>query len=158
MAEFKIDGFDRLQVSIADMAMTPPETVLTEVILPAAEAMVEAMCDSINSYGLILSRWLLGSIKILTRYAGAKGVWADVGPDQGRHPKSTQGLRKPRAQGGRGGHYSGTNAEVGFILEYGTSRIPAYHWMEQAVRNVTDDIYDLMASGWYAILERRWAA
>ena len=157
MAVFKIDGFDKLQVSVYDMAITPPETILTEVILPAAEILKGAMQDMVSVLLHVRTGSLYISIKVTCKSASGN-PWATVGPDQGSHPKSTTGKRKPRAQGGGGGSYSGTNAEVGFILEYGTSRIPGRHWIEQAVNDAMEEIYDAMANAWYAILESRWAA
>lgn len=158
MAVFKIDGFDKLQVSVYDMATTPPETILSDVILPAAELMIEAMKDMITVLLHIRSGSLLNSIKVTRQGAGEGGTYAVVAPDQGHHPKSSTGKRQPRAQGGGGGSYSGTNAEVGFILEYGTSRIPGRHWIEAAVNDALEDIYAAMAAAWYAIIERKWAA
>lgn len=158
MAVFTVDGFDRLQVSVYDMATTPPETILSEVILPAAELMIEAMKDMITVLLHIRSGSLLGSIKVTRQGAGEGGTYAVVAPDQGAHPKSTRGIRRPRAQGGGGGHYQGTNAEIGFILEYGTSRISGRHWIEAAVNDAREDIYAAMAEAWYAIIERKWAA
>lgn len=37
-----------------------------------------------------------------------------------------------------------SNAELGYLLEYGTSRIPASHWMENANEEIADQISQII--------------
>ena len=126
-----IDGLDRLSVSYATLSQLT-EDEIWGMIAPAAEMLKTKMQESIRRLFTQRSGSLAESIEILRKSARSGEVFARVGPNQGKHPKSSQGKRKSRRGGGGGGSYGGTNAEVGWILEYGSSRIRGRHWMEAA--------------------------
>lgn len=73
---------------------------------------------------------------------------------KGKHPGSGTGKRK-RKDGRSNGRYSGTNAEVGYILEYGSPRIAPRHWMESANEEAADEVVELQQEAWNEMLERK---
>ena len=149
---FHIDGLDRLSVSYASLAQLTEDEIYA-MIEPAAQLLKTKMQESIRRLFTQRSGALAGSIEIQRKTAKSGEVFARVGPDQGKHPKSSQGRRKRRARGGGGGSYAGTNAEVGWILEYGSSRIRGRHWMEAACDEAEDEIYQIIEGGFSAACE-----
>lgn len=150
-----IDGLDRLNVSFITLSMLTDDDVWG-IIEPAAIM----LRDKMQAVILRLFRQRTGSLydsitieRLREREARGGAIYARIGPNQKPHAKSTTGKRKPRAQGGGGGHYDGTNAEVGWILEYGSVRIPAKHWMETACDEAEGYLYQLMAERFDRTLE-----
>ena len=154
MINMRIDGLDRVEASFLQLqAMS--EDQLWEIILPAAEILKDAQQASILALFTQRTGSLYNSIQIAKRVSRAGVLHALVGPDaasNGTHPKSSRGIRKRKDRGGTG-RYEGSNAEVGFILEYGSSRIPARHWLESAVMEAEERILDMLEAGWNAALE-----
>lgn len=149
MMRFHIDGLDRLSVSYASLSQIS-EDDLWAIIEPAANTLADKMRETISRLFTPRSGSLLGSIRVLRKLSKGGAVYALVGPDDAKHPKSSTGKRKSRAQGGKGGSYSGTNAEVAWILEYGSSRIPGRHWMEAAVTETEEQILGQLETGFNA--------
>ena len=147
MINFHVDGLDRLSVSFIQLEQLS-EDQIWDIIAPAAEILKDAMRNVIQRLFQQRSGSLHDSIEVQRKLAKSGAVYALVGPNQEQHPKSTQGKRKPRAQGGGGGNYAGTNAEVGYILEYGSVRIPARHWMETACSETEEQLYNTLEAGW----------
>lgn len=141
-----IDGLDRLSVSFLQLQQLS-EDQIWDIIAPAAETLKSRMQDVISRLFTQHTGSLRESIQVQRKISKGGVVYALVGPDQGKHPKSTQGKRKRNAQGGGGGNYAGTNAEVGFILEYGSARIPAKHWMETACNEAEADLFNQLEAG-----------
>lgn len=73
---------------------------------------------------------------------------------KGKHPGSGTGKRK-RKDGRSNGKYSGTNAEVGYILEYGSPRIPAQHWMENSNEEAADEVIAVQQEAWDELLTKK---
>ena len=147
MANFTIDGLDRLEASIGQLSSITDGELLSEVVLPAAERLVSSMQEKASSMMNVITGALMNSVKITGQGSLGSGVFAQVGPDQGKHPHASTGKRKRNAQGGGGGKYAGTNAEVGFILEYGSARIPAKHWMETACNEAEAELFNQLEAG-----------
>ena len=133
MANFYIDGLDRLQVDLATLAAMPDEDILAGMILPAAEILVAAMKEKAATTMNVITGSLLGSVKILTKGVSKRMAYAQVGPNQGKHPHASTGKRKRNAQGGGGGHYSGTNAEIAdsLCISIATVKSHIQHLMEK---------------------------
>lgn len=146
MINYHVDGLDRLSVSFIALEQLS-EDQIWDIIAPAAEKLKAAMQGVIRRMFNQRSGSLHDSIEAQRRISKGGAVFALVGPNQAKHPKATQGKRKPRAQGG-GGHFAGTNAEVGWILEYGSVRIPARHWMETACTETEEELYQTLEAGW----------
>ena len=155
---FNVNGLERFQMDVAAWASIPKDLLLEEVVLPAADFLKEKMSEAAGRFFNVVSGSLSDSIKILRKGVYESGASATVGPSQGKHPKSTQGVRRPRAQGGGGGLYQGTNAEVAYILEYGSSRIPARHWMELTCSKHEAEIQTIMEDAFFNLLELLRAA
>lgn len=150
-----IDGLDRMTVSFLQLQQLSDDEIYS-VIEPAANTLKDKMVEVIERLFTKRSGSLASSIEVSRRFqsTGPAGgyVYALVGPNDAKHPKATRGKRKPRAQGGKGGSYAGTNAEVGWILEYGSSRILARHWMETAGNECMEELYASMEERFTAIL------
>lgn len=147
MMDLHIDGLDRLSVSFIILEQLS-EDQIWDIIAPAAEMLKDAMQGVIRRLFNQRSGSLHDSIEVQRRLSKGGAVFALVGPNQAKHPEATQGERKPRAQGGGGGNFAGTNAEVGWILEYGSVRIPARHWMETACTETEEQLYQTLEAGW----------
>ena len=151
MMNLHIDGLDRLSVSYATLSQISDDE-LWGVIEPAAETLKSKMQDVISRLFRQRSGSLRESIEVKRKLSKGGAVFALVGPNQGKHPKATQGKRKSRgAAGGGGGSYAGTNAEVGWILNYGSSRIPASHWMETACDEAEEELLQQLEQGFDAL-------
>ena len=71
----------------------------------------------------------------------------------GKHPKSSTGKRRGKRRSN--GSYQGTNAEVAFILEYGSPRIGATHFMENTAEESEQEVYNTMDAELTRILRER---
>lgn len=153
MMNFHIDGLDRLSVSYASLSQIS-EDDLWAIIEPAANTLRDRMQERISGLFRQVSGSLRESIEVRRKLSKGGAVYALVGPNDKKHPKSSTGKRKSRGpRGGGGGSYAGTNAEVGWILEYGSSRIPAKHWMEQAVTDTEEELLGQLETGFNAYLD-----
>ena len=165
MMNFHIDGLDRLSVSYASLSQIS-EDDLWAIIEPAANTLRDRMKESITRLFRQHTGSLRESIEVKRKTAKSGAIFALVGPNQKEHSghrgrkayafeseSKGWGKRKSRAQGGHVGSYAGTNAEVGWILKYGTSRIPAKHWMEQAVTDTEEELLGQLETGFNAYLD-----
>ena len=152
MMNFHIDGLDRLSVSYASLSRISDDE-LWAIIEPAANTLKDKMQENLSGLFQVITGSLRESIEVKRKLSKGGAVYALVGPNDKKHPKSSTGKRRARAQGGKGGSYSGTNAEVGWILEYGTSRIPGRHWMEQAVTSTEEELLGILEAGFNAACE-----
>ena len=152
MMNFHIDGLDRLSVSYAQLSQLSDEESW-EIIEPAAYTLADKMRESISGLLRMVTGSLWSSIEVRRKVSKGGVVYALVGPNDKKHPKSSTGKRKSRGpKGGGGGSYAGTNAEVGWILEYGTSRIEGRHWMEKAVTAAEELLLTMLEAGFDALL------
>ena len=151
-AQLHIDGLDRLSVSYATLSQLSDDEIWG-MIEPAAETMKAKMAEVIGRLFTPRSGSLAGSVEILRKIAKSGAIAAQVGPNQSKHPGSSSGKRKPRKGGGGGGHYAGTNAEIGWILNYGSSRIPGRHWLETSCDEAEEEILSQIEAGFAAACE-----
>lgn len=152
MMNFHIDGLDRLSVSYASLSQISNDE-LWAIIEPAANTLKDKMQETIAALFTQRSNSLHDSIEVKRKLSKGGAVYALVGPNDKKHPKSSTGKRRARAQGVHGGSYSGTNAEVGWILEYGSQRIDGFHWMEQSVTATEEEIHEMLEAGFNAACE-----
>lgn len=152
MMNFHIDGLDRLSVSYASLSRISDDE-LWAIIEPAANTLKDKMQETISALFTQRSNSLHDSIEVKRKLSKGGAVYALVGPNDKKHPKSSTGKRRARAQGGKGGSYSGTNAEVGWILEYGSQRIDGFHWMEQSVTATEEELLGILEAGFSAACE-----
>lgn len=151
MMNLHIDGLDRLSVSYATLSQLSDDEIWG-IIEPAAGTLKAKMQDVIARLFRQRSGSLRESIEVTRKISKGGAVFALVGPNQAKHPKAGRGKRKSRdPKGGGGGSYAGTNAEVGWILEYGSSRIPARHWMETACDEAEEELMQQLEQGFDAV-------
>lgn len=77
---------------------------------------------------------------------------------KGKHPGTGKGIRMKKDKNGKrrkSGNYSGTNAEVGYYLNYGTPRIAATHWYDNATDKAEPQVQDKLEEGWNAYLDSK---
>ena len=146
MATFKYNGVDALDLTFEKMANLSGDDLL-RIIRPGAELLRERLIEKVRAIFTQRSGSLANSFKLKER------VWEDgagisVLPT-GKHPKSSTGKRRSN------GSYQGTNAEVAFILEYGSPRIGATHFMENTAEESEQEVYNAMDAELTQILRER---
>ena len=73
---------------------------------------------------------------------------------KGKHRGSSTGKRK-RKNGRSNGKYSGSNAEIAYILNYGSPRIDATHWLEIANEEAEDEVIAAEQDAWGGVLAEK---
>lgn len=157
MMNLHIDGLDRLTVSYATLSQIS-EDELWGIIEPAAQTLKTKMQEVISRLFRQRTGSLHESIEVNRKLSKSGTVFALVGPNQKKHHGSTTGKRKAKREAkkrrtGTNGSYSGTNAEVGWILEYGSARIPAKHWMQTACIEAEEELQQQLEAAWNARLD-----
>lgn len=150
MASFSFNGADTLSASFEDMAnLTDSERM--SVIMPGAKLLMERQRSKILTLFNRRTGALADSLDIQER-SDENGAYAHIYL-KGKHPRS--GIGKRLKKGKSSGRYSGTNAEVGYILEYGSPRIAASHWMETANEESSDDVAAAQQEAWNDLIEKK---
>lgn len=157
MAGFKFDGIDYISAKFDELGQGFSEEEKLSVITPAAEMLKTAYTKTLELLFRVRTGTLSKSINI--DYAASdEGASAFVAP-KGKHPKSFTGKRMKKVTGtGKrrsSGKYSGTNMEIAYILEYGSPRISATHWMENANEEMEDELYAAQSQAWDDLLARK---
>lgn len=150
MASFSFNGADTLSASFEEMANLTDEERMS-VIMPGARLLLERQRAKILSLFKRRTGALADSLDIQER-SDENGVYAHIYL-KGKHPGSGRGKRLKK--GKSAGKYSGTNAEVGYILEYGSPRIAASHWMETANEESADDVAAAQQESWNELLDKK---
>lgn len=151
MAKFKFDGIDYISASFEQLSNISDAEKMS-VIRPAAEFLKTTYENVIVSKFRQISGVLADSIVIEQR-SDDDGAYAHVTP-KGKHPGSGTGKRK-RRNGRSNGKYSGTNAEVAYILNYGSPRITATHWLENANDEAADKIVAIQQEKWDELITQK---
>lgn len=155
MAKFTFDGIDSISF-LSDDFMELTDGDKLSVIMPAAEFLKEQHSAKIRQVFHQRSGALARSIGIDVK-SDDSGSYAHVWP-KGKHPKSSTGKRFKRGKDGRrraSGKYSGSNAEIGYILEIGSPRITARHWMESANEESEEQLSDIQQNAWNDLMEKK---
>lgn len=151
MAKFSFNGFDEISASFEEISKLTDDE-LYSVIQPAAEMLKEFFVMTIRGKFQQHTGALAEGVQIERKTKnGTVRAWVGL---KGSHPGSSRGKRKRNAQGGGGGHYSGSNAEVGFIQEHGSQRITPRYWMQSTNEdeNTSAAIIGAMQEAWDALL------
>ena len=151
MATFSFNGLDEISVSFEQIAKLTDEDKMS-VIMPAAKLLLERQRQKILALFTQRTGDLADSLTIEQR-SGDDGVMAYIFP-KGKHRGSSTGKRK-RKNGRSNGKYSGTNAEVAYILEYGSPRIAATHWLENANEESEEEVIAAQQSAWDDLLTKK---
>ena len=150
MAKFSFNGMDESSASFEQIAKLTDEDKMS-VILRGAQLLLQRQQEKITS---VFKQWTGALAKSLTiqERSDDGGVFAYIFP-KGKHPGSSTGRRKKK--GHSAGKYSGSNAEVAYILEYGSPRIAATHWLENANEESADELTETMQSAWNDLLTEK---
>lgn len=151
MAKFSFNGMDEISASFERLASISDDDKIG-IIMPAAEFLAERQKAKIVEFFQQRTGNLRDSIKIKIKNDG-NGSYAFISPE-GKHAGSGTGKRK-RKNGRSNGRYSGTNAEVAFILNYGSPRIAATHWLENANEEAEDEVMEIMEAAWNDVLDTK---
>lgn len=142
MAKFEFNGVDNIISDFDKLARLDDETTYS-ILDAGAEALRTVMQDVLRRLGLMdpVDPQLIYSLQIM-RKKTHRGVLVRIGPHGPRDNNRKASKRKG------GGYYSNTNDEVGYLLEYGTPRISAKHWMETANEEGRDACTEAMQEAW----------
>lgn len=150
MAKFSFNGMDEISASFEQLAQISDEDKLS-VIMPAAKLLLQRQQEKIRT---LFRQWtgaLAESLTIQER-SDDDGAYACIYP-KGKHPGSSTGKRRGKRRSN--GKYSGTNAEVAYVLEYGSPRIAATHWMETANEEAEDEVMSAQQSAWNDLITKK---
>lgn len=151
MAKFSFNGMDELSASFEELLSLSDQERMS-VIMPAAELLVEKQRGKLRELFIQRSGALAASIAIREK-TDDNGAYAEIYL-KGKHPGSGTGKRK-RKDGRSNGRYSGSNAEVGYILEYGSPRIAPRHWMESANDEAEEEVVETMQNAWDDLITQK---
>lgn len=151
MANFQINGMDEIAASFEQLANITDADKLN-IIMPAAKLLLERQRNKIIQLFTQRTGDLANSLTIKEKTDGDNPV--AVIYLKGKHKGSGTGKRK-RKNGRSNGKYSGTNAEVGYILNYGSPRIAATHWLDNANDEAEEEVMETMQAAWDDVLESK---
>lgn len=158
MAKFSFNGVDYISARFEELAKLSDEDKLS-IIRPAATLLLEKQRDKLVSLFRQRTGSLAASLTIEER-TDDNGVFALIFP-KGKHPRPKpqkrvkDGKEKKAKDGKPARKYYGTNAEVAYILEYGSPRIRASHWMETANEEASDEVVAAEETAWDELLTRK---
>lgn len=150
MASFTFNGMDELSASFEKLSQLSDEDRMS-VIMPAARLLVERQRQMIERLFRKRTGDLANSLTIQQK-SDEDGAYANIYL-KGKHRGSSTGKRRGKRRSN--GRYSGTNAEVGYILEYGSPRITARHWMETANEEAADDVVAAEQAAWDDLITQK---
>lgn len=150
MGKFSFNGVDELSASFEQLSQLSNEDKMS-VIMPAAKLLVERQREMIQRLFKQRTGDLADSLTIQEK-SGEDGAYAHIYL-KGKHRGSSTGKRKGKRRSN--GRYSGTNAEVGYILEVGSPRIAARHWMENANEEAEDEIVAAEQAAWDDLVTKK---
>jgi hypothetical protein len=150
MAKFTFNGIDEISASFEQLAQITDEDKAS-VLMPAAELLKERQTQKIIDMFRQRTGDLAKSIAVELKGAG-EDFHAYIFP-KGKHRGSSTGKRMKK--GRSSGKYSGTNAEVAYILNYGSPRINATHWLEIANEEAESEVIAAEQEAWNGLLEKK---
>ena len=150
MAKFSFNGMDEISASFDQIASLNDEEKMS-VIMPGARILLERQREKIRSLFTQRTSDLANSLTIEER-SGEDGPYAWIFP-KGKHRGSSTGKRRGKRR--TNGKYSGTNAEVAYVLEHGSPRISATHWMETANEEAEEEVVAVQQAAWGELLTEK---
>ena len=136
MAKFNIVGFGDVEKQLLRREQAAAEAA-PEMLKAGAKVLIKAQRDSINRMARDKGT-LANSITATSVRSGEAGSYVDV------YPKGNQPHGTPRR--GKKGHVS--NAQVGFMLEYGSSTMTPVPWMTEANERSHETVHKAMREVW----------
>ena len=150
MAKFTFNGMDEISASFEQLSNISDEDKKS-ILMPAAEILKVRQMDKIIQMFRQRTGDLAKSISIELKGSG-EDFHAYIFP-KGKHRGSSMGKRMKK--GRSSGKYSGTNAEVAYILNYGSPRISATHWLEYANEDAEAEVIAAEQEAWNTLLEQK---
>lgn len=150
MGKFTFNGVDELAASFEALSQLSDEDKMS-VIMPAAKLLVERQREMIQRLFKQRTGDLANSLTIQEK-SDEDGVYAHIYL-KGKHKGSSTGKRKGKRRSN--GRYSGTNSEIGYILEYGSPRIAARHWMENANEEAENEVVAAQQAAWDDLVTKK---
>lgn len=149
MAKFKVNGVDGLDLTYERKSQLSTDDLL-RIIRPGAELMQTRLSQKVRDVFIQHTGELAASFKMRERTSD-DGAAISIAPE-GKHSPSGRGIRK-RKKSGNG--KPKTNAEIAFVLEHGSPRIHATHFMENTVEESEEDVIAAMDAEFTKILAER---
>lgn len=143
MAKFSFNGVDSLEASFEQLAALSSEEKLS-ILMPSAQLLLRRQKEKIRQLFRRRTGDLEASLTLEVK-EGEESPSVVIYP-KGKHRNSFTGKRMK--DGKSRGKYSGTNAEIAYILNYGSPRIAATHWLENANEEAADDIIAAQQTAW----------
>lgn len=150
MAKFSFNGLDEISASFDQLAQLSGDDKLS-ILMPSAQLLLQRQREKI----LQLFQRRTGDLENALTLEPREG---DEGPSiliylKGKHRGSYTGKRKGKRRSN--GKYSGTNAEVAYVLNYGSSRIQATHWMENANEEAEAEVVAAQQEAWNDLVTKK---
>lgn len=147
MAKMRVNGVDTLIASFEQLASLSYEESLS-VLTAGAEVLRNALSEAIKTRFRVKTGALSESITVRDISKGESPLLI-VGPT-GKHPKATTGKRRKGK-----GHYEGTNAEILYVLNYGSPRIAASHVVDNTVEEQSEAMTAAMQAAFDEIIKSK---
>lgn len=150
MAKFSFNGLDELSASLEQLAQLSDDEKVS-ILMPSAQLLLQRQKEKIAQLFKRRTGDLEESLSISQQNS-------DLGPSlyiapTGKHRGSSTGKRKGKRRSN--GKYSGTNAEVAYILEYGSPRIAATHWLENANEEAEAEVMEAQQAAWDELVTKK---
>jgi hypothetical protein len=142
MARFE-PMIDDLSMDLQKLGQITEEDAFT-ILTPAGELVKEKFTEKIRSVFAQRTGKLAAAIQSFKRVEDGPSIliYPD-GPHHRYRSRKTKGTK------------TATAAEVGFVLEYGSVRVKATHWMENALRENDEAIGQKMQEGFDAFCDEK---
>ena len=149
MASFRVNGVEGLDLTYERKAQLSDDDLL-RIIRAGAEVMRERLREKVLAVFTQPSGDLADSFKLFERKESGN-PFILVSP-AGKHRPNGRGIRDRKSDPKRKGK---TNAEVAFVLEYGSPRHNATHFMEECVEASTPEVIAAMEAEFSKLMDER---
>ena len=150
MGKFSFNGMDELSASLEQLAQLTDEEKVS-ILMPSAQLLLQRQKEKIAQLFKRRTGDLENSLTI-TQQNGDNGPSLYIAP-AGKHRGSSTGKRKGKRRSN--GKYAGTNAEIAYILEYGSPRIAATHWLENANEEAEAEVIEAQQTAWDELVTKK---
>lgn len=150
MAKFSFNGLDEISASLEQLAQLSDDEKVS-ILMPSAQLLLQRQKEKIATLFKRRTGDLENSLTI-AQQQNEDSPSLFIAPT-GKHRSSFTGKRKGKRRSN--GKYSGTNAEIAYILEYGSPRIAATHWMEKANEEAADEVTASQQNAWNELVTKK---
>lgn len=150
MAKFSFNGLDEISASFEQLSKLTDEDKVS-ILMPSARLLLQRQKEKVAKLFKRRTGDLEESLTI-TQQNSDSGPSLYIAPT-GKHRGSSTGKRKGKRRSN--GKYSGTNAEVAYVLEVGSPRIKATHWMENANEEAEPEVIETQQAAWDELVAKK---